>query len=310
MNTPQKGYQETILYQSQMVTIGSFRCAPWFPRFEEVGKIRRGHTIVFPRTSVFIIQEGSRPFLTDPNQAVFYNLFQPYRRKKFSEMGDFCEFFAFQPDLVLEAILPHDPAACDHGEKPFNLSYGPTEASTYLLQRKLVELVRRRADLDPLYVDETSLDILGRTVASAYRRRRQPAGEGKPHRETRRLHRELVQQTKAILNARFEEPLCLDTIAAELYVSPFHLSRVFRRETGSTIHNYLEQIRLRVALDYVIPGGSPGALRDALRNKVDLTTLAHALGFSSHSHFTQAIRKTYGLPPTALRNFVQASSEK
>jgi AraC-like DNA-binding protein len=304
------GYQETILYQSQTVTIGSFRCAPWYPRFEEVGKIKRGHTIVFPRTSVFIIQEGSRPFLTDPNLAVFYNLRQPYRRKKFSEVGDICDFFAFQPALVLDAILPYDPTAAGRGENPFDFSFGPTQASTYLLQRRLVETVCLQTDPSSLYVEETSLEILARTVASAYKGRPQRVMGNRTHHGTRSAHRELVQQARAILNARFEQSLSLQAIAQELYVSPYHLCRIFHRETGSTIHSYLEQIRLRVALDYVLPGAAGDVFGGSGWQEGDLTSVAHALGFSSHSHFTQAIRKTYGLPPTELRNSIERPAIK
>ena len=286
------GYQETLLYSSATVIIGSFRCAPWYLHFEEAGPIEQGNTIVFPRTSVVINQEGRRPFLSDPNQVVFYNLRQPYQRRSASEEGDECEYFAFDPALVVSAMLPYDLSAQDRRDRPFDFSHSPADAVTYLLQRCLVERLRADPDCDPLYVEEISLEILNRTIAAAHRLRPRDDRLAPTRTRTQREHRDLVQQTQAILNDRFCETFTLQELAKELYVSPYHLCRIFRRETGSTIHQYLEQIRLRAALAYVLPGGC------------DLSSVAHKLGFSSHSHFTQAIRRTYGRPPTALQELL------
>jgi len=48
-------------------------------------------------------------------------------------------------------------------------------------------------------------------------------------------------------------------------------------------------VRLRTALE-LIPG-----------NENNLTDLAFQLGFSSHSHFTLAFRKAFGVPPTQIQ---------
>ena len=57
---------------------------------------------------------------------------------------------------------------------------------------------------------------------------------------------------------------------------------------GAPVHQYLLRLRLAVALDR-LDGGE--------RN---LSALALDLGFSSHSHFTTAFRRHYGLVPSAL----------
>ena len=289
------GFYETQLFSSPTVVIGSFHCAPWYSRFEEAGPIDQGNTIVFPRTSVIIAQEGRRPFLSDPNQVVFYNLRQPYQRRIASERGDHCEYFAFDPGLVVAALRHYDPSVSDRQDEPFDFSHAPSDASTYLLQRILVEQMRAHPDLEPIYVEETCLEILDRTIATVFRFEAVKQRGFPAFRRTHRHHRELVQQTLAILNAHFCEPLLLQDLANELYVSPYHLSRVFRRETGRTIHQYLEQIRLRVALEDVLPGGP------------DLSSVAQRLGFSSHSHFTSAMRKLYGASPSVLQNSLVSS---
>jgi len=68
----------------------------------------------------------------------------------------------------------------------------------------------------------------------------------------------------------------------------FHLCRVFRTATGTSLHAYRSQLRLREAL---------GRVPDA----ADLTALALDLGYASHSHFTQAFRRAFGTTPREWR---------
>jgi len=105
---------------------------------------------------------------------------------------------------------------------------------------------------------------------------------------TRPRGADLIDETKAVLLRRFGEPLSLDEIATAVGVSPFHLARLFRRHTGFSLHGYRTRIRLLHALDRIEE--ARGALTD----------LALDLGFSSHSHFTDAFRKAFGVPPGAL----------
>ena len=72
--------------------------------------------------------------------------------------------------------------------------------------------------------------------------------------------------------------------------SAFHLARVFRSETGFSVHGFRQALRLRSALDRL------SAHRD------DLTALALELGFSSHSHFSERFRNEFGVPPSQVRD--------
>jgi AraC family transcriptional regulator len=106
---------------------------------------------------------------------------------------------------------------------------------------------------------------------------------------TRAAHREIVNQTKQLLIARFREHLTMAEIAESLGISRFQLSRVFRALTGFSLLGYRNQLRLRTALDRL---AAPGA---------QLPALAKDLGFSSHSHFTAAFRESFGLLPSDVR---------
>lgn len=104
-----------------------------------------------------------------------------------------------------------------------------------------------------------------------------------------RNRRELAVAVQSALMAAPNAPHRIADVAAELGVSPFHLARVFRAETGTTVHQYLLRIRMKQALSR-LHAGEP-----------HLSRLALDLGFSSHSHFTETFRRHFGESPARLR---------
>jgi AraC-like DNA-binding protein len=275
-----------IIFASDLVQIGMFRCRPWYAHFEDTGPIS-ANLIVFPRTSVRITHAGGEPIIANPNVIMFYNQHQVYRRGRLSERGDLCEFFAFSPELLADALDRYDPLAAKHLEHPFQFSHSPSEPHSYLLQRLAVEHVLASAPPDRLFVEETMLQVLMRVVAHAYQVRGVRPRYGLA--STHRAHAAMAREAQALISTRFHESLSLADLAAELYTSPHHLCRVFQQQTGYSIHRYQNHLRLCTALEYVAQGCT------------DLTDLALALGYSSHSHFTQAFRQIFGVPPSSLR---------
>jgi AraC-like DNA-binding protein len=276
---------DTLLYDGRIGKIGHFYCPPWHPRFTDTGPIQ-GATIVFPRTSVTITHYGQQPIMADPNVVMFYNQGQRYTRGKLSEEGDICDWFGFAPQLVVEALRPVDPNVDDRWDEPFGYSHGPSTSQLYLQQRLLVEALSQDSKPDLFYIEEKMLAILQEAIGIRYRRKRPSPQKSSA---TQKIHKELVAGAKAILATRFAESLSLEQMAQALYTSPYHLCRVFRRETGQTIHNYLNQMRLRASLEHVATG------------EASLTELSLTLGFASHSHFSAAFRRAFGISPSQLR---------
>src|SRR4051812_7192515 len=121
------------LLQLDRVAMGRFRCSTHHPRFRNSGPAG-GTLVVFPRTNVWIQHAGGAPILADANRAMLYNDGQEYRRAASSSDGDRCEWFAFDPALVAEALAAHEPAARDRPERPFRAACAPIDARTYALQ--------------------------------------------------------------------------------------------------------------------------------------------------------------------------------
>lgn len=283
-----------ILFDSPLLTVGRFRCEPDHPLWQEENHITGGHNIVFPRTPVRIHHAGFDPVLTCANHVIFYNQGQVYRRSLVSPAGDHCDWFVVRPQVLAASMREYEPAVDERPERPFRFTHAPSDARCHLLQRALMRLLENGDPRDALQIEEGFLNVLQRVIAGAFRfgARSRPI----PRRSrTARAHRECVEAAKSLLASHLGEPLSLERIAAAAGTSVFHLCRVFRGQTGQTIHRYLTRLRLRTALDRVLDGN------------LGLMDLALDLGFASHSHFTGAFREEFGISPSRLRRTAPAA---
>lgn len=272
------------IYNGAFFRIGQFRRGPKHSNFSGPHQIG-GTLIVFPRTSVIITHAGKGPVVADANTVMFYNDGQVYSRHMLSDKGDLCEWFAFRPRFVVEAVRSFDAHVDDHPFEPFQFTHGPSDTTSYLLQRLVVDHILASPQRDTLFIEEAVMCILKRVVANHYRQRGMS-----PRKTSVSQELEVVDALQKVLAIRFEQNPSLEQIAAQLNYSPFHLCHIFRKHTGQSIRQYLNQLRLRTALE------------DVTQASTDLTSLALRMGFASHSHFTEAFRKTFGTPPSTLRN--------
>ena len=283
---------DRIVYASARLTIGAFRCPVGHPRFHDSGPAE-GDIFVFPRTRVTIQHAGARSFVADPRTVTFYNKGQVYRRDVVSPDGDRCDWFRVERSLLLETIRELDSRTESHPERPFRFSHGPSEAATYLAQRELFLRLASHVPMDPLGVEEIVAELLARVLRQTYRalKRIVPAD-----REARLAEAEIAERARFALAKHYDEPISLGSLAAACGVSHVRLCRAFRKWTGTTLHAYRDQLRLRAALEHL---ASPGT---------DLTDLALSLGYSSHSHFSANFRAAFGMTPSDARRRATAKT--
>jgi AraC-like DNA-binding protein len=277
-----------VVYETRRLMLAEFHCEPWDRRWSEPNCADEGHHVVFPGTPVRIEQEGHDPVVATPAQVMFYNRFQAYRRADVAGRGDHCSFVLVSPEVLEDVACSAVPGLADPLARPFPASHATTGAGTYLAQRALLRHVRTSSPPDDVFVQERLYELIARTVAVLYEGPR--TGATTPRRAaTRALHAEVVESAKALMSTRLGERLTLEGIAAMLFVSPFELTRMFRRRTGTSVHSFLVQLRLRAGLERVLDS------RDRL------TDIACDLGFSSPSHFSDSFRRVFGLAPSAAR---------
>jgi AraC-like DNA-binding protein len=277
---------DRVVFETDSVTIGAFRCATEHPSFRNSGPIRQD-CFVFPRTAVVIEHDGAPPFVADPTLITLYNSRQCYERRAVSRDGDRCDWFAMSRDVLRGALANRDPAAAET-DRPIRFMHAPSDAATYLEQRRLFTEVSKSDAFDSLAVEERVVALLDRVLDLAYRgNRAQPDADGD-------RACALADATKRWMAPRVTGRLTLANIAAAVDCSVFHLCRSFRRATSLTLHDYREQVRVRLALERIGDG------------ERDLSRLALDLGYSSHSHFTAVFRRAFGVPPSSARRILLA----
>ena len=97
------------------------------------------------------------------------------------------------------------------------------------------------------------------------------------------------------IEAHLDEDIPLGTLAALVGISPFHLCRAFKAETGLPPHRW--QIRRRVER-------AKEMLADPRRSVMEI---AFDLGFGSSSHFAYRFRQETGTQPTQYRRSLLAA---
>ena len=94
-----------------------------------------------------------------------------------------------------------------------------------------------------------------------------------------------VLEWMAYLDRHLNEDMDMDHLAERFFISKFHMMRMFRAETGFTIHTYLMQRRLLAARQLIDTG-------------MRATEACYRCGFRSYSSFTRAYSKHFGTTPT------------
>ena len=275
---------DVVVFASPLVRVGRWRCPAENPIFQDSGPISEA-LFAFPREGVWIQHDGGAPFVADANTVTYYNKGQCYTRQKLSGRGDHCEWFAVAPEAIAETLSTHEPAAIDRPETPFRFTHGPSDPESYLRQRLVFQHVSDEQGPDRLFVEEAVLSILGDVTKLAYERH----GVRRAARARQRRDVDLVESARDVISRNFKGNLSLSDIAHEVDSSVFHLARIFKARTGFSLHAYRNQLRLRAALERL---AEPG---------VDLIDIALDLGFSSHSHFTETFRRSFGKTPSAVR---------
>lgn len=90
------------------------------------------------------------------------------------------------------------------------------------------------------------------------------------------------------INENLTRELNIDDMAAMCFMSRYHFMRLFKAQTGCTVHNYIRQKRLVLAARLIREGMSASAA-------------AAECGFSDYSAFHRAFTKTFRVSPGRIK---------
>lgn len=100
-----------------------------------------------------------------------------------------------------------------------------------------------------------------------------------------------IEKMLTYIGEHLDGDLRVETLAQHIYLSPYHLMRKFKAETGMSLHHYVLTRRLQRA-------------RELLRtdDSHSIAEIAEACGFRDYSTFSRAFRSAFHITPKDIRN--------
>ena len=176
------------------------------------------------------------------------------------------------------------------------LSDTPYQVKTLLtvmntLFRKAIE----RSMVHPYYIDEISTRYARRIENASMEE--QPAIIGSMVREycayvrkySLKEYSPLVQKIINHINLNLSSELSLKSLAAMCYISPSYLSNLFKRETGTTLIDYINTQRVQRAAHLLAT------------TKLSVASVAERVGILDVNYFAKLFKKALGQTPTQYR---------
>lgn len=103
-----------------------------------------------------------------------------------------------------------------------------------------------------------------------------------------------VRKAMEYMNSFFCEELTLADVCSHVSLSPYYFSRLFKRHTSQSPHQYLLGLRLKHARMMLA------------ETRESIETIAAACGFASTSHFIRAFKKEAGVTPASFRKLFKS----
>lgn len=92
------------------------------------------------------------------------------------------------------------------------------------------------------------------------------------------------------ISSHLSEPLSLAQLAEVAGFSSFHFHRIFTAITGETPADYVQRVRLELAVNYLV------------KTRRSITRIGFECGFKNSSDFARIFRRHYGLTPSQYRS--------
>ncbi len=102
-----------------------------------------------------------------------------------------------------------------------------------------------------------------------------------------RYNRKVIDLIEYI-NENLSKDLTIDRLADNFFMSKYHMMRIFKNETGYSIHQYISEKRIILARTFILSG-------------MPATTACLECGFKDYSSFSRAFKNQLGILPSDVK---------
>ncbi len=232
--------------------------------------------LVFPRAGAWTKASPRGTVVGSCAVAVCYVADEAYRYRHHQPEGR-CTYVALSHSVLTGQVPASDRLP----------SVVPRTPQVELLHQRLLAALGEAA---PSRVRALALRLVAETLAGG-----RPRSRGVARPATRAAHQTAAQRAAVFLAETWRTAPSLAEVAAVCAVSPFHLARLFRAETGLTLHAYVQRLRLHRSLE-LLTAGKP------------TVEIAVDLGFASRAHFSASFKRLFGVSPSEFRGRPRAAT--
>ena len=102
--------------------------------------------------------------------------------------------------------------------------------------------------------------------------------------------RDVVKEVELYIQKNISESLTVEQLAKIVYLSPDHLTRLFKKQHNQTLIDYITEQRMMLAKKLLEQG------------QLSITMISAKVGYNNYSYFTKMFKKYYGMTPREYQN--------
>ena len=112
-----------------------------------------------------------------------------------------------------------------------------------------------------------------------------------------RVSNHIVDQIQAYIAEHYAEKLTLTGIANQFYISPYYLSRLFKKSINLSLIEYINGVRIKAAQNLIE------------KSNESISDIAEKTGFMTTAHFRRVFKDATGLSPQQYRQYYKRANK-
>lgn len=115
--------------------------------------------------------------------------------------------------------------------------------------------------------------------------------------ESDRVSNHIVEQIQTYIAEHYAEKLTLTGIASQFYISPYYLSRLFKKSINLSLIEYINGVRIKAAQNLIE------------KTNESISDISEKTGFLTTAHFRRVFKDATGLSPQQYRQYYKRLSK-